>query len=139
MDDGYGVVASVEHLAQARLATIRLGTAPETPEQDVVVDLFASSGVEGEIVASAEPLEVLPGLVVPVAVAGHLIAIKLLARDDEHRPQDLADLRSLLTAATTDDLETARAAVELIAGRGFDRGRDLAAALEELLKGGPPA
>lgn len=50
----------------------------------MVVDvLFASSGIEPELVRAAEPIEVLPSLTVPVARTGHLIAVKLLARDDE--------------------------------------------------------
>lgn len=40
--------------------------------------LFASSGIEHEIVAAADPLEVLPDLTVPVARTGHLIALKPL-------------------------------------------------------------
>jgi hypothetical protein len=41
----------------------------------MIVDLlFASSGVEAEVVGAAENLEVLPGLWVPVARAGHLLA-----------------------------------------------------------------
>lgn len=61
-----------------------------------------------------------------------LIAVKLLARDDESRPQDLADLRALREAADQDELELARAAVGLIEQRGYHRGRDLAAALADL-------
>lgn len=37
----------------------------------------ASTGVEDEIVSAAEPLEVQPGLTVPVSRTGHLIATKL--------------------------------------------------------------
>lgn len=55
--------------------------------------LFASSGIESEVVGSAELLEVLPGLTVPVARIGHLIALKVLSRDDRDRHQDIADLR----------------------------------------------
>jgi hypothetical protein len=135
MSEGYGVVASVEHDEAGRLATIRLSSTESAPEQAVIVDLlFASSGVESEIVATAEPLEILPGLTVPVAVVGHLIAVKLLARDDLRRPQDLADLRSLLAVATADDLELARSAIGLITQRGFNRGRDLDEAFTELLR-----
>ncbi len=83
----------------------RRGEAGDGPTESgcrgrVVDVLFASSGIEPEIVRSAEAIEILPGLVVPVARTGHLIALKLLARDDESRPQDLADLRSLHEVAT---------------------------------------
>ena len=127
---GYRLLASVEQDAVGRLATVRLGPVAG----DVVVDvLFASSGIEPEIVRSAEAIEILPGLVVPVARTGHLIALKLLARDDESRPQDLADLRSLHEVATREDVDLARSAIHLITERGYHRDRDLAAALTALL------
>ena len=46
----------------------------------VVVLLFASSGIEPEIVQMAETLEVFPGRRLKIARPGHLIAVKLLAR-----------------------------------------------------------
>ena len=133
MADGYGLIASVEPDATGRLATVRLVSSGLTSE--MLVDLlFASSGIEPEIVAAAKRLEVLPGLTVPVAQIGHLIAVKLLARDDQTRPLDLADLRALLQVATPDDLALAREAIELITERGFNRDRDLTAGLAELLR-----
>ena len=118
----------------ARLATTRI--VPPGEERDgLVVDLlFASSGVEAEVVAAAEPLEVLPGLRVPVAQIGHLIALKLLARDDRTRPQDRVDLVALLRAARATDLTQARQTGRLIQERGFARGRDLVAGLETMLR-----
>lgn len=131
---GYHLVASVEQDATGRLATVRLLS--PVADQTVVVDLlFASSGVEPEIVEAAEPLEVLPGLTLPVARTGHLIALKLLAADDETRPQDGADLLALLASATDADLADARDLAALIIERGYDRGRDLRAALDERLGG----
>ncbi len=130
MGDGYQVLSSVEQDAVGRLATTRLAS---PVANDVVVDvLFASSGIEPEIVQSAEVLEVLPGLTVPVARTGHLIAVKLLARDDQSRPQDLADLNALRDVATPADFELAVSAVQLITDRGFHRDRDLLAAFEAL-------
>ncbi len=129
--DGYIVFSSVEH-DNGRLATVRLGRA--TSDVEVVVDLlFASSGIEPEIAQAAEALEITPGLAVPVATIGHLIAIKILARDDATRPQDLADLRALLRSAGRADLSVAREAAALIEARGFNRGRDLRKALDELV------
>jgi hypothetical protein len=83
--------------------------------------------------------EIVPGLSLPIAATGHLIALKLLARDDQTRPQDLADLRALRAVAGPADLDTAREAVRLISARGFDRGRDLTAALTDIehLPAGP--
>jgi predicted nucleotidyltransferase len=86
-------------------------------------------------VAAAEVVEILPGLTLPVATVGHLIALKLLVRDDDHRPQDAADLRSLLSVATEDDKSAAAIAIDLVAARGFARDRDLRALLRDLLSG----
>jgi predicted nucleotidyltransferase len=99
----------------------------------VVIDLlFASSGIEHEVADAAESVDIVADLPLPVARTGHLIALKLLARDDERRPKDAEDLRALLAVATPDDVGLARAAVRLISSRGFDRGRDLAADLDAL-------
>lgn len=92
------------------------------------------AGIENEVVDGAETLDVLPGLIVPVASLGHLIAIKLLSRDDRDRPQDIVDLRALVKRATEDELERAHDAVCLVEARGFQRGRDLVSSLEELIK-----
>ena len=127
---GYAFVAGVEHEPSGRLATVRLRPLHE-PQGGIVVDLlFASSGIEPEIVARADRLALTPGLELPVAQTGHLIAMKLLA-DDPGRPQDRGDIAALIGAATPADLELAREAVDLITARGFDRGRDLRAALAE--------
>lgn len=132
LTDGYRLVASIEQEATERLATVRLAC-PVSRDEEVVVDLlFASAGIEPEIVRAAEPVEIVPGLVLPVAKTGHLIALKLLARDDDARPQDLADLRALYAVATPADLAEASRAVTLIMDRGSGRGRDLAAALDDL-------
>lgn len=109
-----------------RLSGVRL----ERGGSDVVVDLlFASSGIEGEIVADATTLEVLPGLAVPVATAGHLIALKVLAG----RNQDLTDLEALIPNASDADLDAARSGAELIQARGFNREQDVVADLEKLI------
>lgn len=121
---GYEVAASVEQEATGRLATIRL--LPRNPTEQLVTDLlFASSGIEEEIVTAADDM-VFAGLSVPVATVGHLMAMKLLARDDRRRPADADDLRALADVAQSDDWEQARVAVELITERGCarDRGSD---------------
>ena len=129
---GYGVATIVEQEATRRLATVRL-IPPGERERGVVVDLlFASSGIEPEIVAGAEVVEVMPGLSVPVAQAGHLIALKILARDDERRPQDHLDLVALGARADQATWDLARGALALVTERGFHRGRDLLAALEQI-------
>lgn len=131
---GYRLQGVVEHRYVDRLATVRL----ESPgAAGVLVDLlFASSGVEGEIVAAAEPLELAPGLVVPVARAAHLVVLKLLARD-EHRPQDAMDLRALRSVLAADDAAEIRHLAALVTSRGFHRERDLPALAEEYLSQPP--
>ena len=130
-DRGWRIEALVEQEDTERLATVRLlGEEEGAPVVDL---LFASSGLEPEIVAEAEALEVFPEQSIPVASLGHLVALKLLARNDL-RPQDSADLRALVDVAEERDLAVARAAVGLIQQRGFARGRDLDAALAELIE-----
>jgi hypothetical protein len=129
---GYRVAAIVEQEATRRLAAARL-IPPGERESGVVVDLlFASSGIEPEIVAGAQAVEVMAGLSVPVARAGHLIALKLLARDDERRPQDHVDLVALRAQADGATWDLARSALALVTERRFNRGRDLLAALDQL-------
>lgn len=130
---GFQVGSIIEQDAAGRLATVRM-VGPAQPAHGVVVDLlFASSGIEPELVEAAEVLEVFQGVSAPVARIGHLIALKLLARDDVHRPQDAVDLRALVVAAGPADLALARAGAELIAERGFARDRDLVGLLDDLL------
>lgn len=129
---GYEIEAIVEQEAVGRLATARL-TRPQEPASPVIDLLFASSGIEAEIVAEADEIELLSQLPVRVATTGHLIALKVLARDDVTRPQDVSDLRALLGVASTGDVTRARAALTLIAKRGYHRGRDLEAELENVL------
>lgn len=131
----YHVPTVVEQEATGRLATARLVPSGED-EAGVVLDLlFASSGIESEVVMAADPLEVFPGLLLPVATTGHLIALKVLARDDRTRPQDRVDLVALLAVATAADLGQTRAALTLIAERGYHRGKNLLAELDALLAG----
>jgi predicted nucleotidyltransferase len=132
----YRVQAILEQEATARLASARLIPVGEDETGTVLDALFASSGIEPEIVAAAEALEILPHLRVPVATIGHLIALKLLARDDRLRPQDRVDLGALLRAAGAPDLEQARTAIALIRARGFHRDRDLTTEFERLTREG---
>jgi Nucleotidyl transferase AbiEii toxin, Type IV TA system len=128
--DGYVVFSTIEH-DNGRLATARMTKAFDGI--DVVIDLlFASSGIEPEVAQAAEVLRIVPGLTLPVATIGHLIALKVLARDDVNRPQDLADLHALLRAAVPADLALARASVDLIEARGFNRSRNLRESLDLL-------
>lgn len=124
-------LAFVEHTSLRRLAMARMGSAlPGDEHTQPVVDLlFASSGIEPEITASAEPVEVLPGVTVPLSGVGHLLALKVLSVTDRRR-LDEQDLIQLLDVASDQDLDVAREALELITSRGAARGRDLAAAFD---------
>jgi Nucleotidyl transferase AbiEii toxin, Type IV TA system len=123
---GYDVTGAIEQDTAGRLATVRLQVVGEKRKKGIVVDLlFASSGVEGEIASAAERLQILPGLDVPVALTGHLIALKVLSRDDVRRPRDAEDLRGLLVAASPRDLKFASDLLRLVTRRGFHRGKVL--------------
>lgn len=87
--------------------------------------LFALSGIEPEIVAESERMELLPNLTLGVARTGHLIALKIRSRDDLTRPQDLVDLRALGRVASATELARTRHSLMLITNRGYDRGRNL--------------
>lgn len=131
---GYQIEATVEQKATSRLATMRT----LSPTGAVVDLLFASSGIEPEIVTAASPVELLEGLTVPVASLPHLIAIKVLARDDQRRPQDRIDLRALLQHATQTEVAEAKEALGLIVQRGTHRGRPLIREFEAVLTEFPP-
>jgi hypothetical protein len=99
---GYSIEALVEQDAVGRLATARLTRSLE-PASPVIDLLFASSGIEPEIVAEADMIELLPRLRIRVATTAHLIALKVLARDDMTRPQDAGDLRALTTISPSQE------------------------------------
>jgi hypothetical protein len=125
---GYAPVASVEHDVRHRLATVRLMS-----PQGVKVDLlFASSGIEQEIVERATPVDVgMPGIV-PVARAEELLAMKILSMS-ETRLQDRMDAQRLLEFVPDLDLHVVRSHLGRITERGFAREQDLEAKLDKLL------
>ena len=84
------------------------------------------------MVERATVVEVFPGIELPVARVSELLALKVLARDDERRPQDTIDIRALLQEATASDLEASKTALALIVERGFHRKRDLLQDFEDL-------
>ncbi len=133
---GYQIITCLEHEVTGRLATIRLLPPVENTPAVILDLLFASSGIEEEIVADATPVEVFAGLVIPVASTGDLMALKLLARDDRRRPQDYDDLVALLREASEADIERARESLQLVVERDCHRNRDLMDAFEQLLREG---
>lgn len=129
---GYVPTTLVEQEATGRIATVRL-LDPARGEGDAIVDLlFASAGIEDEIVATADQIELFAGFAVPVATVPALIALKLLARDDVARPQDRVDLGALLARSTAAERADAARWCSLIEQRGYARGRDLGRALADL-------
>lgn len=126
---GYQLTELIVHDTTGRLATARL-QAPHHAGTAGVDLFFASCGVEPEIVAAAEPVQVLSGTTLPVARTGHLLAIKFLWRPSEKSERDL---HALLKAASADDVAEAAALLDLVTERGYNRGRDLRAALDARL------
>ena len=125
---GYTAVASVEHEAQSRLATIRLRS-----PQGVKVDLlFASSGIEAETINRAPPVALPSVGAVPIARAEELLSLKVLSMTDE-RLQDRIDARNLLRVNVELDLDCVRENLRLIAERGYARKQDLSAKLRTVL------
>lgn len=129
---GYVVRQVLEHKPTGRLATVRLSL-PGSPGTEPDVDLlFASSGIETEIVQASERTEMAGGLHVPVATRGHLLALKVLAYE-ARRPQDMDDILSLLEKADPADIGEAKQALSLITRRGFERGKNLDEELDRFL------
>jgi hypothetical protein len=128
---GYRPVALVEHDTQRRLATARV-----LSKRGVKVDLlFASSGIEQEIVERSGLVHLSAVGDLPVARAEELLAMKVLSMTDQ-RLQDRLDARHLLEYNPDLDLAVARSNLDLIAARGFARGQDLQQKLEALVQGG---
>lgn len=135
---GYALLAVVEQESTGRLATVRLSPTWQAAAGVVIDLLFASSGIEVEVVGAAEKVDIFPDLCLPVAQLGHLLALKLLSRASE-RPQDDVDIAALLQAADPQDVAMARAALVTITARGYHRNRDLVGQADQLLlPGGTP-
>jgi hypothetical protein len=130
---GYQLYDVLEQVAVGRLATARFRIAPGSPGERAVDLMFASSGIEPEIVQSAEELQLVPGSWLPVARRGHLLALKVLSHEDVQRPQDRLDIMALLGKAGEQDLRLAHEAVARITARGFNRGKDLGGELDRFI------
>lgn len=109
------------------IATVRF----LTPKSSVVhVDiLFASSGIEKEIIEHAEIIEIFQGIEIPIAQIGHLLALKILSEGPE-RPRDTQDIKNLISYANQNDIQLAKESCQLISTRGFHRERNLLHLLE---------
>jgi hypothetical protein len=109
---------------------------PPSREASIPLDiLVAACGIERDIVAGATTIEILPGVSLPVASLGHLIAMKVLSQNRFERLQDRVDLIALLRIATKQDrviLERSRAEITKLE---LAYGRDLLAELCDLEAG----
>ena len=122
---GYRVLAFIEHTKTGRMAIVRLGL-PGADDRGVVLDLLlAACGIEAEIAAHAEPLEIFAGFVVPIARSSHLVAMKLVSMDDPRRADDRRDILSMSEGLSDEEQPLFKEALFLIADRGYSRGRDL--------------
>lgn len=126
--DGYQPVASVEHEERHRLSTIRL-LSPWNVKVDL---LFASCGIEAEIVERATAVQLPEAGDVPIAEAEELLAMKVLSMTDR-RLQDRIDAQQLIACNPTLDLARVRENLRNIRERGYDRGEDLDGKLAALL------
>lgn len=119
---GYLTADVFEHEHSKRMATVRMISPGINP---MYVDLlFASSGIENEIVDTAEEGHLFSNINVRVATISSLIALKVLSAR-ESRMKDIVDLQSLLEVASPNDIDSSRRLLDLITARGFDRGKDL--------------
>ncbi len=120
---GYFVDTVLEQSAVERLSTVRL---VPFGDREMFVDLlFASSGIESEVVSTATDVKIDPDIVAPVATIPSLIALKVLSANWQRRPQDILDLQHLINKATLAETETAHELLRLITERGFNRNKNL--------------
>ncbi len=125
--DKFTVAATVEHELMHRLSTVRLLV------DGVKVDLlFASCGIEPEIVVDASDKQILDLGLIPVASAEDMLAMKVLSMTDR-RLQDRIDAQKLLQFRKDIRLDVVRARLRLITDRGFARSQNLEAKLASLL------
>lgn len=117
---GWEVVATVEQDAQKRMATARL----RGPSKVICDLIFGTTGIEAEIVATAEPVMILENVVVPTATAESLLAMKVLSAT-EQRVRDIADIQAILVNSVAVDTGLVERLLELIEERGYARGQDL--------------
>lgn len=134
----FSIEALVEQDARHRLATVRLSL-PSAYQPGLLLDLlFASSGIEHEVCLEAEDLEVFPAIKVPVAKKEHLLALKILSRNDQTRSQDAGDIRILLQNMNKAEIGKAERLLALITQRGYHREKDLKKELARALVEFPP-
>lgn len=119
---GYLIDDIFEHEVTKRMATVRMISPGENP---MYVDfLFATSGIENEIVDASEEGHLFSNISARVARVPSLIALKVLSAR-ESRMRDIVDLQSLFEVASPRDIAEARQLLDLITTRGYNRNKDL--------------
>ncbi|MDX2020657.1 MAG: hypothetical protein SF187_10470 [Deltaproteobacteria bacterium] len=86
--------------------------------------IFATTGIEAEIVRNASATEVFADVLVPTATAEALLAMKTLASTPQ-RPRDAGDIRAIVLANPDFDEAKVIEYLRTIAQRGCARGQDL--------------
>jgi len=125
----YVPIVTVEHELHKRLSTVRLQTSA-----GIKVDLlFASSGIENEIVDRATAVKVKGSIRVRVAKSEELIAMKILSMS-EQRMQDRMDVHRLVQFAIDLDVPRILDNLALIVKRGYHRDQDLLSKFESVMK-----
>lgn len=121
---GYRVKTLLEQTKHGKIATVRL--IKDGAYGVVFVDLlFASSGIEQEVVISSDKIEVFPDFHLNVASLSALLALKILSVDPDNRPQDIIDIKNLLKEADENEINETIALLNLIEQRGYNRKKDL--------------
>ncbi len=123
----YIPVISIENETHGRLATIRL----QSPNGVIVDLLFASSGIETEVVTRSTIVQMKRRVELPVANAEELIAMKVLSMS-KHRLQDRADVQRLIQYSSNLDIARIQDNLALIESRGYNRDEDLQAKFDDL-------
>ncbi len=128
---GYFIDDVFEHEVTKRMATVRMVSPAENP---MYVDfLFASSGIESEIVDASEEGHLFSNINVRVAKVPSLIALKVLSARPS-RMRDIVDLQSLFEVASPSEIAEARKLLDLITERGYNRNKDLQKELDAYIE-----
>jgi hypothetical protein len=118
---GYRVLTTVEHDAVGRLATAR-----SLDPHGVVCDLiFATSGIESEVVSLAQAIEIFPEFAVPTATVEALLAMKVLSAVAT-RPRDWGDIQAMVRENPGFDQALVLRLLGEIEARGYARQQALA-------------
>lgn len=129
---GYRAETLLESDVSGGLMTVRMIS---VGEREIFIDLlFATTGIEKEVVGSSNLIEVFPGLTIPVASRSSLIALKVLSANTTTRTRDIDDLQHLLKNSKPDEVDTSRNLLHLITERGYNRDKDLLAELDKYIE-----